>query len=187
MVRLSIPGEKELKIMVPIPVPGDAADKFGVVMLENERTELRHSLENGLAQTITSLIRKDFVHTDKTISNKIFGSITHTWHHFGIHDSFVISAYLRELSRLAVWPLNLQQMKVSEVLEKLSSFEEKEISTAFGFRIFGRNPQCQACMLDTRTQVAKLVDKIASEAKGLCLDCIKNGDSQGMECRVKHD
>jgi hypothetical protein len=99
----------------------------------------------------------------------------------------VVSAYLRELVRLRIWPLNASQMKISEVVKKLHAFEEKEISTAFGFRVFGRDAHCQACILDPRGRMAKLVERVTAENKGICMDCVKKGESQEMECRLSHD
>lgn len=156
-------------------------------MLDNERTKLRHILEEGLQDPVAGLLRKDLVHETQTTADKKFGIVDHNWHQFGTHDAFVVSAYLRELVRLRLWPLNTSQMKVSEVVKKLHGFEEKEMATAFGFRVFGRDTYCQACVLDPRGRMAKLVERVAAENKGICLDCVKKVESQEMECRLSHD
>jgi hypothetical protein len=156
-------------------------------MLDNERAKLRHILEEGLQEPIAGLLRKDQVHPTKTTADRTYGIVMHNWHQFGTHDAFVVSAYLRELIRLKLWPLNFSQMKISDIIEKLHAYEEKEISTTFGFRVFGRDAHCQACVLDPRGRMAKLLERVAAENKGLCLDCVRKGESQETECRISHD
>ncbi|KAH8892686.1 hypothetical protein GQ53DRAFT_862305 [Thozetella sp. PMI_491] len=141
------------------------------VALEKQREALRRVIHLGLMEPIQPLIDKN--NYDKT----------------PINDSRV-SAYLRELRRLKLWPLAWPNRSINSVLDDLSHFEEKELGTSLGFRMHGRHPQCSACQYDPRTKLDLLIKKVELEAAGLCLDCLHRGSSPapgGTECRVKHN
>ena len=101
-------------------------------------------------------------------------------------DAFQVASYVRELHRINLWPVNPQNQNLSAVIEAFNKFEDKDISQALGFGIFGKSPHCHACALDTRTKIAALMSKLMDDCRGLCLDCLDKG-SRDQECRVKHD
>jgi hypothetical protein len=155
--------------------------------MEKERTSLRQMLEQGLQETITPFIAKEHIQRTQTTADKTAGCINHTQHQFCIHDAFVVSAYLRELYRLGLWPLVIQQMKITDVLDKLSAFDGKELAPSFGFRVFGRDHYCMACTFNPGLLIDLLMKRVMAEAGGACLDCVRKGDAEDVECRIKHD
>lgn len=100
-----------------------------------------------------------------------------------------MSAYIRELRRVSLWPLDPQKHKLAAMIKAFHKFEDRDISQSMGFAIFPRSSQCQACMLDTRSKVANLMGKLLKGCKGLCLDCIDKDrlGSEEVECRVTHE
>jgi hypothetical protein len=105
-----------------------------------------------------------------------------------IQDALQISSYVRELRRVSLWPFDAQKHRLDSLIQAFNKFEDRDISQFLGFGIFPKNPHCQACILDTRSQVANLMGKILKGCKGLCLDCIDKdrlGEDE-IECRVKH-
>jgi hypothetical protein len=104
-------------------------------------------------------------------------------------DAFQVSSYVRELRRVGLSPFDAQKQKLDTLIQAFHKFEDRDISQFLGFGIFPKNTQCQACILDTRSQVANLMGRILKGCNGLCLDCI-DADALGKdkgECRVKHD
>lgn len=104
-------------------------------------------------------------------------------------DAFQVSSYVRELRRVGLSPFDAQKQKLETLIQSFHRFEDRDISQFLGFGIFPKNSQCQACILDTRSQVANLMGRILKNCNGLCLDCI---DADGLgkdkaDCRVKHD
>jgi len=166
--------------VLPIKVYGD---------LEKRRRNLHTELSNGLHEPIGHLIAKAAYEPTTTIENKQYGSINHSWHNFNMHDALQVSSYIRQLHRAGLWPLDPQRHKLATVIESFNKFEDRDISQTMGFSIFPKSPQCQACVLDTRSKLANLMSRILKGCKGLCLDCIdrdKLGNDE-VECRIKHD
>jgi len=155
------------------------------------------------------LVGKAAYEPTNTVENKQYGAINHTWHNFNMHvstdtifrhncgtfldvrlqDALQVSCYIRELRRVGLWPLDAQKHQLSTVLEAFNKFEDRDITQTMGFGIFPRNSHCQACVLDTKSKMAHLMDKVLKGCKGLCLDCIyrEESGSYELECRIKHE
>lgn len=149
--------------------------------LEKQRAALREMLSQGLMNPIVALINKEGY--DK--SPIVHRTINHSKHYaFGMHDSLQVSAYLRELRRLKLWPLDLHRMSIAAVIEDLYRFEEKEIGPSMGFRMHGRVHDCWACIFDPRNKIDQLIGQVKDGAIGICLDCLWVGSVE--KCRLGH-
>jgi len=157
------------------------ANNCVLVGLEMQRRMLRQTIADSLQEPVASLVKKDGLNASPMVTHRF-----HADHSFGIHDAIQVSAYLRELSRLQVFPLDLEQMQILDVLEKLSSFDESRINSALGFPMQGRMADCTGCTFDARIQIDQLERTVMTRATGLCLDCMRHGPSQGSECRIRH-
>lgn len=158
------------------------------VKISRERAKLLHILSEGLQEPVSHFISKQNILASMTSQGNSHNTITHSWHDFCLHDSFVVSAYIRELNRLGLWPLDLPHTTIATVLESLEAFEApRELASAFGYRVFGRNSGCQACVWDHRAKIEGLIDEVSSVAKGLCLDCERQQNRTEGTCRVTHD
>jgi hypothetical protein len=106
-----------------------------------------------------------------------------------MQDALQVSAYIRELRRVSLWPLDAQKHKLSSLIEAFHKFEDRDISQYMGFSIFPKSSQCQACGLDTRSKVANLMRNLLKGCRGLCLDCTDKDrvEIEEVECRVKHE
>ena len=104
-----------------------------------------------------------------------------------MHDALAVSAYFRELHRLQLWPLKVHQTSIADVMERINGFEHKEIAHRLGFRMFTRQPWCNACDLDPRSRINQLLEAMTAKSKGLCLDCLMRGSGNGSNCRIAHD
>jgi hypothetical protein len=155
-------------------------------MLEKARKSLLQSLEKGLMAPVDQLIGKQNFAPTKTINDKYLGHINHSWHNFCVHDVFTVSSVLRELKAKNLWNVNLGEISISEILDRLHFFEDRDIAQLLGFGLFERS-ECQACSLDPRTKMVKLRKAVLAESNGLCLDCVEREISgSAKECRVKH-
>jgi hypothetical protein len=134
---------------------------------------------------INPLVGKE--HFDKTPTKD--NTVNHSPHYqFGMHDCIQVSSYLRELRRLKLWPLELQEMSVANIIDKIYCFEDKDLGPSMGFRTHGRHVDCWACTFDPRGKLVRLAKEVDDIAKGLCLDCMLRGSSStgDLECRVSH-
>lgn len=114
-----------------------------------------------------------------------------------MQDAFKCTAYLRQLSHLGLWPINLEDRSIDEVLSALGRFTEVDLGEELGVSTECNNQDvnglykplyCQACNLKTRQSIDRLADEVTKSVKGLCLDCARKGASQkGEGCRTKHD
>jgi len=151
------------------------ANNCVLVGLEMQRQRLRQTIADSLQEPVASLVSKEWC------SHRF-----HADHSFGIHDAIQISAYLRELYRLQVFPLDFERMEILDVLDKLSGFDERGLNSALGFPVQGRMADCTGCTFDARIQIDQLERTVMTLATGLCLDCMRHGPSQGSECRIRH-
>ncbi|KAE9376314.1 hypothetical protein N431DRAFT_501229 [Stipitochalara longipes BDJ] len=157
--------------------------------LEKRRRNIYTELSKGLQDPIANLVGKPEYQPTATLQDKQYGCVNHTWHKFNLHDALQISSYVRELKRVNIWPFDAQKHNLDVLISAFNKFEDRDISQFLGFAIFPKDANCQACMLDTRSQLANLKEKIRKSCRGLCLDCIDKGrlGEDEVECRIKHE
>ncbi len=135
---------------------------------------------------VAPLVNKEGIDSSPTLDS----SINHTkYFAFGVHDSLQIYAHLRELRRLKLWPLEMHQISIENVLKALNKFEKREIGPSMGFRMHGRVHDCFACVYDPHTKIEGLIKEIHASARGLCLECLRNSRSNSaaaLECGGNH-
>ena len=156
--------------------------------LHKRRQRIIGEVESGLQNIISPLIAKQGYDQTKTIQNREYGVINHTYHKFNVHDCIVTSSYLRELRRIDMWGTNLSSRRVSALLARFHDFEQVDVSQRLGFATFQRQNGCPACALDTQSRMAALYQAILESCTGLCLDCLYKAQypDQERDCRVKH-
>lgn len=172
-----------LKGSLPSPKLSESIGNHSLLVhLEHQRAVLRQIIADCLQEPVVSLVSMES--RDRSLINNHY--VSRASCSFVMHDALLARAYLGELYRLRVFPLEFDQMEIGVVLDKLSDFEEKSLSLDLRIPIHNYNDDCTACTFDSRNHIDELEKTIRSQALGLCLDCVRHGPSRGSECRVKH-
>jgi len=116
--------------------------------------------------------------------NAVMHTVVSRSRKFCVLDTFVCAAYIRQLSRLGLWPVQLETRNINDVLSALNGFQEIDLGKQFGFDTRCRFALCDACSLGTKRKIDQLVKEVEQGVKGLCLDCVRNGP-QKEGCRIR--
>lgn len=101
------------------------------------------------------------------------------------------SAYLAQLAYNQIWPQQCRAVQIGPLLVEIENFHEPEIDP--------RAP-CESCeksvdhhgalspvpCVTFRLGMGDLKAKASNLFVGVCLDCLKSPDDDGVECRVDH-
>jgi len=102
------------------------------------------------------------------------------------HDVFKIASYIKDLSRVGMWPIGSHDHSVIYTLDKsLSLLEHRDLATDLGINVDTNSP-CTACRFNPKDVIKIVRARIDKAAAGLCLDCARSGCERAENCRVDH-
>lgn len=150
---------------------------------------MRQSLEKGLQEPITGVLKKYSVSTSTLTIGRVGTTVSLTHSAYGafcVHDTVKVSAYLRELCRLKLWPTDLRRRRLADVLAALDNFKDVNLGVALGLAKDASEETCASSPTYFKSVVMTLVNDIRDEVVGLCLDCTRAGEVKSDGCRIEH-
>lgn len=137
--------------------------------LQRKKQELERRLCHDLEIIFMPILEKRFT------SESIWSG--HGEKIFCADDGILLYAYLKTLKDLGVWPLSsaFDKRSIASVCTILDTYkcEEKRIKVC----------KCSVCRIDLAQEVKKAESDAMQSFKGLCLACIKLGDTGTNESR----
>ena len=148
--------------------------------------ELKRQLLEKLEEIIVPLLKKPMLAGYPKLGilrDSTNESAAHRKHHFSECDSVRISEYMKELLRLGLWPLTTASHK-SDLVDIIAKVRSGQFGGP-GLVI----DRCPSCQLDLSTETFLAVEDVLKVFQGLCLDCLKYGETKDGEvarCRIPH-